>query len=147
MFLSSVFPLSEPSGLNKKGAFNTENSTTFEAEEELSASAAATVQGVPGESSMGADGTDGDAVADSSGGTDCTVDAAFYQTLWSSQRFFKEPQLLQVWRKFPSVDLQLINFINRTRLNLRGSLGPWIPSSTPSTKGRTCSRNLPSISF
>ncbi len=95
MFLSSVFPLSEPSGLNKKGAFNTENTTSFEAEEEVSASAAAAVQGAPGESSMGTDG-DEDDVPDSSSGTECTVDAAFYQTLWSSQRFFKEPQLLQV---------------------------------------------------
>ena len=146
MFLSSVFPLSEPSGLNKKGAFNVENSTTFEAEEELSASAATAAQGVPGESSMGADDMDGDAVADSSGGTDCTVDAAFYQTLWSSQRFFKEPQLLQVWLEFPSAGLQLIIFINRTRPNSRSSSGLRIPSSTPSTKGRTCSRNLPSIS-
>jgi hypothetical protein len=45
---------------------------------------------------MGEDDVDEGAVADSSGGTECTVDAAFYQTLWSSQRFFKEPQLLQV---------------------------------------------------
>jgi hypothetical protein len=93
MFLSSVFPLSEPSGLNKKGAFNTENTTAFEAEEELSAAAAASV---PGESSMGDDCIDSDAVADTSGGTECSVDAAFYQTLWSSQRYFKEPQSLQV---------------------------------------------------
>ena len=101
MFLSSVFPLSEPSGLNKKGAFNTENATAFEAEEELSAAAAASaVQGVPGESSMGDDGTDGVAVTDTSGGTECSVDAAFYQTLWSSQRYFKEPQLLQVYVAF-----------------------------------------------
>lgn len=101
MFLSSVFPLSEPSGLNKKGAFNTENATAFEAEEELSAAAAASaVQGVPGESSMGDDGTDGVAVTDTSGGTECSVDAAFYQTLWSSQRYFKEPQLLQNTTEF-----------------------------------------------
>ena len=96
MFLSSVFPLSEPSGLNKKGAFNTENTTAFEAEEELSAAAAASALHVPGESSMGDDCNDSDAVVDTSGGTECSVDAAFYQTLWSSQRYFKEPQLLQV---------------------------------------------------
>ena len=97
MFLSSVFPLSEPSGLNKKGAYNTENTTTFEAEEELAAAAAASAApGVPGESAMGDDCVDNEAVADTSGGTECSVDAAFYQTLWSSQRFFKEPQLLQV---------------------------------------------------
>jgi THO complex subunit 1 len=97
MFLSSVFPLSEPSGLNKKGAFNTENATAFEAEEELSAAASSSAaQGVSGESTMGDDGMDGSVVADTSGGTECSVDAAFYQTLWSSQRYFKEPQLLQV---------------------------------------------------
>ena len=101
MFLSSVFPLSEPSGLNKKGAFNTENTTAFEAEEELAVAAAASAaQAMSGESAMGEDGTDDGSVADASGGTECTVDPAFYQTLWGSQRCFKEPQLLQVRFEF-----------------------------------------------
>ena len=130
MFLSSVFPLSEPSGLNKKGTYNTENTTTFEAEEELAAAAAATAaHGVPGESAMGDDCVDSEAVADASGGTECSVDAAFYQTLWSSQRFFKEPQLLQVILALGSVCLrnfQLNIFSVRTRRSSRSLSGPWI---------------------
>jgi hypothetical protein len=120
VFLSSVFPLSEPSGLNKKGAFNTENTTAYETEEELSAAAAgagaaaaaaaaaATAHHVSGESTMGDDDIDGDAVADTSGGTECSVDAAFYQTLWSSQRYFREPLLLQVMHAVYFISLQLI---------------------------------------
>jgi hypothetical protein len=100
MFLSSAFPLSEPSGLNKKGAFNTENTTAFELEEEISAAAAASAaHGVSGESAMGDDAIDGEDVADPSGGTECSVDPVFYQALWSSQRFFKEPHLLQAGYK------------------------------------------------
>jgi hypothetical protein len=105
--------------LNKKGSFNTENTTAYETEEELSAAAAgagaaaaaaaaATAHHVSGESTMGDDDIDGDAVADTSGGTECSVDAAFYQTLWSSQRYFREPLLLQVMYEVDFVSLQLI---------------------------------------
>lgn len=114
MLIADLFPLDEPSGLNKFGKTNKGNITVFEEEEEEEAEAAAADEA---EAELKSDEkapdkaeADGKA-ADEPQKMDETVDAApapapaatvpvppssrrFYSILWSLQKYFSDPALL-----------------------------------------------------
>eukprot|EP00041_Stephanoeca_diplocostata_P015727 m.301159 g.301159 ORF g.301159 m.301159 type:complete len:333 (-) comp20136_c0_seq9:3495-4493(-) len=89
IFLASVTPLSDKSGVNQGSIFNSTNVTTFEDEptegdeDENSGDKAATEE----ESAAAA------LAAENDKPTDAPVDFVFYRRFWSLQRFFLNPML------------------------------------------------------
>ncbi|KAM0748103.1 hypothetical protein T439DRAFT_328082 [Meredithblackwellia eburnea MCA 4105] len=110
MFLSSVFPLGEKSGVNLRGNFNTGKGTVWE---EDVADEKAKMEGLENEKMEGVveeeeeEGESKEAVEEKD--DDPAADPSFYNTFWSLQRSFNNPPSLFASPSAPSTPLPSSN--------------------------------------
>jgi THO complex subunit 1 len=96
IFLSSVFPLSERSGVNAKGEFNIENVTHFE--EFFNSESASSLNQKGDAYDMDIDG-------------DSNELKIFYTHLWGLQRYFSNPLSLSDVNNFKNFETVFLNLI------------------------------------